>query len=54
MRLGDGDADGLELAAGAAELAGAGGLRQLVENVLGQKFGGGVAALEFRQVVEVA
>ena len=49
----DGDADRLELAAGAAELARAGSLREPVEDVLGQEFGRGVDALELRQVVEV-
>ena len=54
MRLGEGDAYRLELAAVAAELTGAGVLGQTIEDMLREKFGGGVAALEFGHVVEVA
>ncbi len=48
------DADRLQLAAVAAELAVARGLREPIEDVLGQEFGRGVVALELRHVVEVA
>ena len=48
------DADRLQLAAVAAELAGARRLGQAVEDVLGQEFGRGVGALELRHVVEIA
>ena len=54
MRLGDSDAYRLQFAAIAAEFAGAGAFGQLIEDVPGQKFGGGVATLEFGHVVEIA
>jgi len=45
MRLRERDAYRLELAAIAAKLAGAGVFGQPLENMPGEKFGGGVAAL---------
>src|SRR5439155_19880799 len=54
MRLGESDAYRLELAATAAELAGARIFGQLLENILCEKFGSGVAAFEFRYFVEIA
>src|SRR6185369_13468197 len=54
VRLGERDAQGLELPSGTAELAGAGRLCQTVEDMFGQKFRRGVATLEFGHVVEIA
>ena len=47
------DADRLELAAVAAEIALAGVMREPVEDVFGQEFGRGVDALELRHLVEI-
>src|SRR5450755_4566739 len=54
MGLRDGDADRLKFAAVAAELAGAGAFGQTIENMLGEKFCGRIAAREVRHVVEIA
>src|SRR5437899_11066716 len=53
-RFRNGHADRFELAAGAAELARARRTREVIEQMLGQEFGGRVDALELRQLVEVA
>src|ERR1700722_2073629 len=54
MGLGNGDADRYELAAVTAEAARSGGRREAIEHMLRQEFGGGVDALEFRDLVQVS
>ena len=54
MRLRKRDADRLEGAAVAAELASTSSLSQPIENMLGEKFGRGVRAFELRQIVKIA
>ena|SRR4029079_7007333 len=54
MRFRERDSYRFYFAAGAAELVGACGLRELVENVFGEEFGCGVHALEFGQLIEIA
>src|SRR5216683_1877479 len=54
VRFRDRDADRMQLARLAAERAAARRRGELVEDVSGQEFGGGVDALELRDLVEVA
>jgi membrane glycosyltransferase len=53
MGFGDRDANGLEFTTVAAELVRAGGRRQSIEHVSGQKFGCRIMAFELRRFVEV-
>ena len=53
MRFPNADPDRVELAAGAAEAALAGMMREVVEDVFGQKFGRGVLAFDLRHFIEV-
>src|SRR5262249_57161709 len=53
-RFRNGHADRFELAAVATELARARRAREVIEEMPGQEFGGGVGTLELRQLVEVA
>src|SRR5207344_2498567 len=54
MRFGKCDAYSLEFATVATKFVGAGGFGQPVENMFGQKFGRGVEAFEFWQLVQIS